>query len=141
MSNIVDNLKKLCEEHEKHLYDIRQRINEIEYYPLAKGLVGKCFKVPMGYSSGFGFFGTTTAKVRTKNTGYTYKRIIGYIKDYVIVDTIEVHRVDKIEITFHEKEYVSHFSNKAFIPITEKQYFNAFNKMVKYIFETGKKEN
>ena len=137
MSDIVFNLKKLSDEHEQHLRDIRQKIAEIELYPQAKNLVGKCFKCPIGYSN-YGSFG---APVKIRTTGYIYKRILGYIKDCVIVDTFEVHRVGKIEITFHEKEYVSHFSSKSFILITEKQYFNAFNKMIKYAFETGKKEN
>src|SRR5579872_1778329 len=141
MNDIVTNLKKLCEEHEKHLTSIRQRINEIELYPQAKALVGKCFKCPLDYTSGFGFFGTTVRARRKRNVGAIYKRIIGHLQDYVIVDTLEIHKSGHIEIKIHEKEYVSHFSNKSFIEITEKQYFLAFNKMLKYIFETGKKEN
>jgi hypothetical protein len=138
--DVLGSLKKLCDEYESQLAGIRNRMNEVEYIPLAKSLVGQCFKYPSSSSySGFGF-GTTTARVRSTKRGYVYKRIIGADKEYVIVDTFEVEGSGKIEISFNIKEYVTHFTNSRMIPITEKQYFVAFKKLVKYIFETGKKE-
>ncbi len=135
--DLITNLKKLAEEHEKHLYEIKQKITDLDYIPKAKALIGKCFKYPGG--SGFYAFGVS---MRLKGkTSYVYKRIIGADKEYVIVDSFHVESPAKIDITFHEKEYVSHFTNKGMIQVTEKQYFKAFNKMVKYVFETGKKEN
>jgi hypothetical protein len=52
-----------------------------------------------------------------------------------------MERSGRIEISFQDREYVLHFTNTTLIQITEKQYFHAFNKLVKYIFEKGKKEN
>lgn len=136
MSEIVDNLKKLCEEHEKQLNEIRQRINDIEYIPLAKSLVGKCFKYPSGSSGYFGFPGVSPRMMRKKT--YVYKRIIGHSDEYVLVDSFHMEHAGKIEITFGEKEYVTHFINKTIVPISEKEYFKAFHKTQKYIFERGK---
>ena len=137
MSEIVNNLKKLCDEHEKQLSDLRQRINEIEYIPLAKSLVGSCFKYSSGSVSYFGFGMSRLVKRKS----YVYKRITGHDNEYVIVDTFHMEHAGKVEITFGEKEYVTHFINKTLIEITEKQYFTAFNKMVKYIFERGKEKS
>lgn len=135
--DLLEGLKKLCEEHERQLQELRQKINEVDYFPKAKALVGKCFKYPGGASYyAFGIRGRGITKM-----SYIYKRIIGADKEYVIVDSIHMESPGKIEIIFHEKEYVTHFYNRGLIPITEKQYFTHFNKVSKYIFETGKKEN
>jgi ribosomal protein L35AE/L33A len=77
MSDILKNLKKLCEEHEKHLSELKQRISEIENIPKAtkaKALVGKCFKYPNTYSTGFGMFGAVSTG-RVRRNGFIYKRI------------------------------------------------------------------
>jgi|SRR5665213_2230945 len=136
---VLVSLKKLTEEYERQLAEIRHRINEVEYIPLAKSLVGQCFKYP-NHSSSYFAFGISSKKSRRKKD-WTYKRIIGADKEYVIVDTFETEGFGKIEIKFNEKEYVTHFIGNRLIPISEKEYFIAFNKLAKFIFETGKKEN
>lgn len=137
--DVLDGLKKLTDEYEAQLADIRQRMNEVEYFPLAKSLVGQCFKYPSSSSyNGFGFL-TNRVRVPTRRS-YVYKRIIGADKEYVIVDTFEIESSGKIEISFSIKEYVTHFTNSRMVSISQKQYFKAFNKLVKFIHETGKKE-
>lgn len=131
--DLLEGLRKLSEEHERQLTEIRQKINEIDYIPKAKSLIGKCFK----YSGSAGFYGFGVS-MRSRKGAYVYKRIIGADKEYVIVDTIQMERPGKIDITFNEKEYVTHFTNKTIILISEKEYFKAFKKMVKYIAERGK---
>lgn len=134
MNDILANLRKLCEEHEKHLSDLRHKINEIDYIPKATALVGKCFK----YQENSSMFGFSSRRLKG---AYVYKRIIGSDKEYVIVDSFQVNSISKFDISFGDREYVTHFINPALVEISEKQYFKAFNKMIKYIFETGKKEN
>jgi hypothetical protein len=137
MSEIVDNLKKLCEEHEKQLMEIRDKIAAIDLIPKAKALVGQCYKSPNNYSGYFGF-GITARKVGRKS--YVYRRIVDYDKEYLIVDTFFQETPLKFEVIFREKHYVSSFVTKTLIPISEKEYFKAFDKMLKFVHMAVKKE-
>ena len=133
--DLLEGLRKLCEEHERQLQELRQKINEVDYFPKAKALVGKCFR----YKGGSGLYGFGIG-MRARKGVYIYKRIIGSDKEYVIVDTFQMEGIGKIDITFNEKEYVTHFTNNTLVQISEKEYFKAFNKMVKYIAERGDKK-
>ena len=131
---LLDSLKKLCEEHERQLSELRHKITEIDYIPKAKALIGKCFK----YKGSIGFYGFGVSKRARGRGPYVYKRIVGVDREYVLVDTFQLEHSGKIDIAFNEKEYVTHFTNNTLIQITEKEYFKAFSKMIKFITERGK---
>lgn len=129
MNDILNNLKKLTEEHEQHLSDIRLKIREIDTIPKAKALVGRYFR----YSGGFGFFGMKRVK------SYIYKRVVDTDLDCVLVDSFQIEKSGKIELSYRQRDYTDHFNSKYYDEITEKQYFAAYDKMIKLIKENGKK--
>jgi len=134
MGDIVDNLKKLCREHENQIHELRQKIATLELIPKAQSLVGVCFRSPNVY--GYFNFGIPNSKRKS----YIYRRITGYDKEYVIVDTFFMDHPGKIEILCGERQYVTNFTSKNMIPISEKEYFRAFNKLIKHINATMQKE-
>lgn len=118
---IVENLKKLQDEHRKYMDDIHRKITDIEVVPKAKALVGKCFKYRNGH-----FFGTYTK-------GWTYKHIVACNGEHVIVDQFETDGPNKVDFTFDRTEGVSYFNHAGLVPITLKQYNREFNKMINAI--------
>ncbi len=127
MSDIIKNLKELCEQHELHLHKLHQKIRILDTIPKAKALVGKCFK----YKSGFVFGGG--------NRGWFYKRVVGISGERVLVDTFTIDGPDKIEITFDVTEYVDHFNHTGLIPITQKTYLRVYKQVLKHLAFRAKK--
>lgn len=123
MSNdkIIENLKKLQEEHRKHMDDIHQKITDIDLIPKAKALVGKCFKHKSG-----NFFGVHLR-------GWCYKHIVGRKGEHLIVDQFETDGPNKIDFSFDRTESVSYFAHGALVPITLKEYNRQFNRIIKII--------
>lgn len=130
MSDLVENLKKLSREHEKHIADIRDKIREIEEIPRTKALVGKCFK----YSSSFDFSFNKTGK-----KWWIYKRVLKSKDTYVYADSFSQDVFDTVNIVYNERLDSWHFHNKAWIEISEKEYFAAQDKLVKKIIDQNKK--
>ena len=126
---LVKNLQKLCDEYEKQLCDIRIKIREIDTLPKAKALVGKYFK----YSGGFGFFGAKKVK------SYIYKHIVGVDTDCVLVDSFQIEKTGKIEVSYRQRDYADNFNQKYYQEITAKQYFDAYDKMIRLIKAQSKK--
>ena len=126
MSDLIENLKKLCTAHEKELNTLRDKIREIEYVPKAKALIGKCFKYPNSY--GFG----------TKRF-WAYKRVVSAKAELLRVDSFQEEVYGKIEINYDSQESAAYFSNRTWIPISEKEYFTAQAKLIKKIIEHNKK--
>lgn len=128
MSELVKNLKKLCDVHEQHLINIRTRIRDIEGIPKAKALVGKCFK----YQGGSGMF--------HYKKNWTYKRVVASAGEYVFVDTIEVNlKSSNFEVTFAVSESAVNFGYQSFTEITQKQYVAAYKNVIKCLTKFGQK--
>jgi|SRR5579864_3236098 len=125
---LIENLKKLSGEHEKHLSDIREKIRVLDSVPKAKALVGKCFK----YRSGGAFLFGGRAK------GWTFQHIVSTNGDNVLVNSFSVE-AGKIEFSFGTSSYVNHFSHAAMVQITEKAYNREFNKMIKALILLNKR--
>jgi hypothetical protein len=125
-SELVDNLLKLCEAHEDALNELRNKIKLIEGVPRAKALIGKCFKYQNTY--GFG-----------SKKWWVYKRVTGNQLDRIIIDCFEQDSNGKVEIICGENEYSGHFKSASWIPISEKAYFAAYDKLVKKVISYSKK--
>ena len=124
--HLVDNLKKLCNEHEIQARTIRDRIREIEDIPKAKALVGKCYK----YLNSYGF--------KTRRW-WSYKRVISYSKVNIYVDSFHQDAKGEVEIKYAEIDSSTYFSNRAWTEITEKEYFAAYKRLVNKIIKNSKK--
>jgi hypothetical protein len=119
--DVIENLKKLTEEHEKELCDIREKIRVMDTIPKARVLVGKCFKYRNTHT-----FGAPTY-------GWTFKRIVGMTPDGVLVDSFTTEGPNRIEFIFNSRESVNMFSSAVILKITEKAYKREFNKMLKVL--------
>lgn len=128
MSELVKNLKKLCDVHEQQLSDLRTKIREIDGIPKAKALVGKCFK----YQGGFGMF-------HYKKT-WGYKHVVASAGEYVFVDNFQVdQKTSNFSIDFSIRESAINFNNQSFTEITRRQYISAYNSMIKRLIKFGAK--
>jgi hypothetical protein len=127
MSELVDNLLKLCEAHEDALNELRSKIKLIEGVPKAKALVGKCFRCQNTY--GFG-----------SKKWWIYKRVVDHKLDRLVIDCFEQDSNGKIEILYYSgDEYSGYFNNSTWIPISEKAYFAAYKRLVKKIIKKSNK--
>jgi hypothetical protein len=118
---VVENLKKLQDEHRKHMDDIHKKIEDIEVVPKAKALVGKCFKYRNGH-----FFGSYTK-------GWTYKHIVSSNGSHVTIDMFETDGPNKVDFVFDRTESANYFNHQALVPITLKEYNKQFKKMINAI--------
>jgi len=127
MSELIDNLRKLCNEHEKHIIELRDKISDIEYVPRAKALVGKCFK-----------FASSTGLNNRKC--WTYKKVIRSKRERLFVDSFhEDPYYSKIEFHYGESESVLYFANRSWTEISEKEFLKAHQKLINKIIKNGKK--
>ena len=127
---ILKNLKKLSDEYEQQLQDLRFKIREIDSIPKAKALVGRCFKLSSSTQPGF---------FPSKHKSIVYKRVVGTDCESVLVDSFQIEHSGKVEIEYSQRGYVDHYVSKYYIEITDKQYWAAYAKMVKIIAVRGKK--
>ena len=123
---IIENLKKLSDTHRKHIDDIQTKIRMLDSIPKAQALVGRCFRYPNSY-----IFGGL-------RKGMAYRRVIGTIHDSLLVDGFQTEGSNKVEFEFSRHEYIGHFAHPSVVEITEKQYFKAFDKMIKLINKAAK---
>lgn len=128
MSDIVKNLRKLCDAHEEQLNDLRLKIRELEGIPKAKALVGKCFK----YHGGFGMFNYKRA--------WIYKRVVASDKEYIFVDIFQIDaKTSKVEIDYAVRESAAHFGSQNCTEITTKEYVSAYKNMINRLLKLGQK--
>jgi hypothetical protein len=132
MSNdkLIENLKKLSGEHEKHLSDIREKIRKLDAIPKAKALVGKCFK----YRNSGGFMFSSS-----RHNGWVFKRVVTAIGENVLVDSFTVEGPNHIEFTFASSSYASSFSHTSLVPISKKVYDRQFNRMIKALVQMNRR--
>jgi len=125
---IVDNLTKLAKEHQKHMDNIREKVRAIVDIPKAQALVGRYFKYPNSYVFG------------GMRRGIVYKHIVGTVRDSLLVDGFQTDGPNKVEFEFSRHEYTGHFTHSSVVEISEKEYFKAFDKMIKIIAKVAKQK-
>lgn len=126
MSDLVENLKKLCMEHENHIMELRDKIRTIEYVPKAKALVGRCFK----YSNSVGL---------SNRKFWTYKRVIRSQEERVFVDSFQEDNCNKIEFRYNDSESAAYFNNRSWAEISVREFVIAQNKLIQKILKNSKK--
>lgn len=115
--DIINNLKRLREEHDRQLVDIRTKLHAIETIPKAKALTGKCFK----YLNSFGF----------KANSWIYIHILDVNADgNLIINRFSMEGKGQIDFKFWHHEPSSYFSTSSFVPLTLKQYNKEFNRIL-----------
>ncbi|MGH7974797.1 MAG: hypothetical protein ACREBR_04680 [bacterium] len=125
--DLVKNLKKLCELHDNELHALRLKIQDIEVTPVAKALVGRCFK----WNRGYGMFSYTNSMV--------YKRIKAINGLAVIVDTVQLDKkYDKIELSFNQQESAMNFVSRSVTEVSRREYDKIFVKVLRSIVKLSK---
>jgi hypothetical protein len=125
MSDIINNLKKLEKEYQKAIFEIRDKISDLEDIPKAKALVGKYFKSSNSYGHG---------------TSWTmYVRIIDSKDADVLTDCFQEDSKGHIEFIYGRDEMYQIYENSRYIPIDKKEYFDAYDKLVTKIISKNKR--
>lgn len=129
MSNVIKNLKKLAKEYQKCVNDINDRIRDLEEIPYAKALVGKCYKVKNNYGmkeDSWAYYKITRAKDTTIFMNHFNDNVNGYSRT--------------VEFGYEEPSYSHRFDSPSCIPITEDEYYKAFDELIKFITQGEKRK-
>lgn len=120
MSDVIENLKKLAEEFRNRLYEVEGKIRILEDAPVAKSLVGKCFK----YRNSFG----------GPKGWWLYRRVVKVSRSTeLVVESFQEDAHGKMEFDFDVHGYVHQFRSATQIPVREylKAQKDFINKLVK----------
>ena len=128
-AELIENLRKLSGEHEKHLSTLREKIRIIDSAPKAKALVGKCFKYQSGGTYMFG----------GKSKGWIFKHIVAADAEHVFVNSFVIEGPLHAEFSFYIREYYSSFTYGHLIQISKRTYDKKFKKLMQTLAKIKKR--
>lgn len=129
MDKIVENLKKLSKEYYDHFREAQDKITQLTEVPLAKSLVGNCYK----YFNGYGI----------NEKWWMYTKVLASKGTTLRLEIFQEDYYGKIEFDYDKSGYAGQFQNSAYSPITQKEYYKQQKKLInklnrKYKYNTKK---